>query len=164
MNQNLETKRSAARSARIAIVHSSWHGDIVASARQAMLAEFARQGVPREHVFDFEVPGAFEIPLYAKTLAESRKFDAIIGCGFVVNGGIYRHEFVASAVIGGLMRAQLDTGMPVLSAVLTPRDFHEHETHQQFFLEHMKHKGHEVASACLRTIDSFKLLDQRYAA
>lgn len=164
MNQNLETQRSAARSPRIAIVHSSWHGDIVASARQAMLAEFARQGVPREHVHEFEVPGAFEIPLCAKKLAESQRFDAVIGCGFVVNGGIYRHEFVASAVIDGLMRAQLDTGMPVLSAVLTPRDFHEHETHQQFFLEHMKHKGREVASACLRTIDSFELLDQRHAA
>jgi 6,7-dimethyl-8-ribityllumazine synthase len=58
---------------------------------------------------------------------------------------------VADAVIGGLMRVQLDTGVPVLSAVLTPHHFHEHETHAAFFGDHMVRKGHEVAEACLTT-------------
>ncbi|MGL4233898.1 MAG: 6,7-dimethyl-8-ribityllumazine synthase [Casimicrobium sp.] len=151
MNQQFNSA-NAAKLPRIAVIHSSWHGDIVASARAAMLAEFARQGIPRDYVQEFEVPGAFEIPLHAKKLAASGRFDAIIGCGFVVNGGIYRHEFVASAVIDGLMRAQLDTGVPVLSSVLTPRDFHDHEVHERFFLEHMKHKGEEVARACIETV------------
>ncbi len=163
MNQQFN-KATAAKPPRIAVIHSSWHGDIVASARVAMLAEFARQGIPRECVHEFEVPGAFEIPLHAKKLAASGRFDAIIGCGFVVNGGIYRHEFVASAVIDGLMRAQLDTGVPVLSAVLTPRDFHDHEVHERFFLEHMKHKGEEVARACVCTIDQLRNLNLALAA
>jgi 6,7-dimethyl-8-ribityllumazine synthase len=163
MNQQFN-KANAAKSFRIAVIHSSWHGDIVASARSVMLAEFARQGIPKERIEEFEVPGAFEIPLLAKKLAASERFDAIIGCGFVVNGGIYRHEFVASAVIDGLMRAQLDTGIPVLSAVLTPRDFHEHEVHHAFFLEHMKHKGKEVAAACVRTIEYVSQFDARMAA
>ena len=72
----------------------------------------------------------------------------------MVNGGIYRHEFVAAAVIDGLMRVQLDTGVPVFSAVLTPRDFHEHEEHRHFFAEHFMKKGEEVAQACVETLAS----------
>lgn len=105
-----------------------------------------------------EVPGAFEIPLHAKRLAQTGRFDAIIACGLVVNGGIYRHEFVAAAVIDALMRLQMDSDTPVFSAVLTPRDFHEHSEHQQFFREHFVKKGQEVAQACLATVSSLRRL------
>jgi 6,7-dimethyl-8-ribityllumazine synthase len=59
------------------------------------------------------VPGAFEIPLIARRMASSGRVDAVIACALVVNGGVYRHEFVAGAVIDGLMRVQLDTDVPV---------------------------------------------------
>ena len=72
----------------------------------------------------------------------------------MVNGGVYRHEFVAAAVIDGLMRVQLDCDVPVFSAVLTPRDFHEHDDHHRFFREHFVKKGTEVARACLETLAS----------
>ncbi len=62
------------------------------------------------------------------------------------------HEFVADAVIGGLMRVQLDTGVPVFSCVLTPHHFHEHDVHQRFFAEHLVDKGREAAHACLATL------------
>lgn len=100
----------------------------------------------------YEVPGAFEIPLHAKLLAATGKYDAIVAAGFVVDGGIYRHEFVAAAVIDALMRVQLDTDVPVLSAVLTPQQFHEHDVHQSFFMNHMVAKGAEAASACAATV------------
>jgi 6,7-dimethyl-8-ribityllumazine synthase len=106
----------------------------------------------------FETPGAFEIPLHAKRLAMSRIYDAIIACGLVVNGGIYRHEFVASAVIDGLMRVQLETCVPIISAVLTPRDFHDHEEHLRFFAEHFTKKGTEAARACIETLASLNTL------
>ena len=57
-------------------------------------------------------PGAFEIPLHAKRLATSGRYAAVVGAGLVVDGGIYRHEFVADAVVNGLMRVQLDTDVP----------------------------------------------------
>ncbi len=141
---------------RIAVVCASWHSDIVHQARDAMLAEFARQHVPAEQVALFNVPGAFEIPLMAKKLAHTGRYDAIVACALVVNGGIYRHEFVTSAVIDGLMRVQLDTDVPVFSAVLTPRDFHDHAEHQQFFSAHFVKKGTEVARACLDTLASLQ--------
>ena len=138
--------------ARIAVICASWHADIVDRARQSLLAEFDRSPTPPGRVDQYEVPGAFEIPLLALKLARSGRYDAIVACGLVVNGGIYRHEFVGAAVIDGLMRVQLDTEVPVLSAVLTPRDFHEHAEHVKFFSEHFVKKGVEVAKACIETI------------
>ncbi|RZL02136.1 MAG: 6,7-dimethyl-8-ribityllumazine synthase [Rubrivivax sp.] len=143
---------------RIAIVSASWHPDIVGQALTAMLDEFQQRGVPPEQVDRFDVPGAFEIPLHAQKLAQTGRYDAIVACALVVNGGIYRHEFVSSAVIDGLMRVQLDHGVPVLSAVLTPRDFHEHDDHLRFFRNHFVKKGTEVARACLDTIASLQAL------
>jgi 6,7-dimethyl-8-ribityllumazine synthase len=134
---------------RVALICASWHQDIVHQARDAALAEFARQGLAASQVDLYDVPGAFEIPLLAQKLAQSGHYRAVVACALVVNGGIYRHEFVAGAVIDGLMRVQLDTGVPVLSAVLTPRDFHEHADHLQFFQQHFVKKGAEVAQACL---------------
>ena len=138
----------------IAVICSSWHSDIVDKAKQSILAEFERSPSPPRLVDNFEVPGAFEIPLLAKRLASSGRYDAIIACGLVVNGGIYRHEFVGAAVIDALMRLQLDTNIPVFSAVLTPRDFHEHDEHRHFFSEHFVKKGLEVARTCLATIET----------
>ncbi|MEZ5653438.1 MAG: 6,7-dimethyl-8-ribityllumazine synthase [Burkholderiaceae bacterium] len=146
------------RPPRVAIVASGWHADIVSNAIDGIRNEFARAGLPAEALRVFQVPGAFEIPLHVKRLAGSGRFDAIIACGLVVNGGIYRHEFVASAVIDGLMRVQIETDTPVFSAVLTPRDFHEHAEHQAFFREHFTKKGIEVGSACLATLASLDSL------
>jgi 6,7-dimethyl-8-ribityllumazine synthase len=144
---------------RIAVVCASWHSDIVHQARDAMLVEFLRQKIAANQVDVLNVPGAFEIPLMVKKLALTGRYDAIVACALVVNGGIYRHEFVTSAVIDGLMRVQLDTEVPVFSAVLTPRDFHDHEEHKQFFSEHFIKKGTEVARACLETLASLQALD-----
>ena len=151
---------TALEQARVAVICSSWHQDIVHRARDALLAELARGQVAASQVDLFEVPGAFEIPLYAKRLAQTGRYAAIVACGLVVNGGIYRHEFVAAAVIDGMMRVQLDCGVPVLSAVLTPRDFHEHDDHYQFFAAHFVKKGTEVAQACLATLRNFQALAQ----
>lgn len=159
MNQiHSNTPSPVSTETRIAVICATWHGEIVGKARDSMLAEFERSRLPASQIDRFEVPGAFEIPLLAKKLAQTGRYEAIIACAFVVNGGIYRHEFVSSAVIDGLMRVQLDTEVPVLSAVLTPRDFHEHAEHQQFFAEHFVKKGVEVAQACLVTMAGLRAL------
>lgn len=143
---------------RYAFLHAMWHADIVLRGRDGFLAELARQGVPRSQVDVIELPGAFEIPLHALALARAGQHAAIVACGFVVDGGIYRHEFVSEAVINGLMRVQLDTGVPVISAVLTPKNYHDHADHQKFFADHFVIKGTEAAQACLRTVQSLRRL------
>ncbi len=152
------------REPRIAFVQAGWHADIVGQGRDAFLGELSRHGVAPGATTLFEVPGAFEIPLHAKLLARSGRFDAIVGCAFVVDGGIYRHEFVAEAVVSGLMQVQLETEVPVFSVVLTPHHFHEGAEHQRFFSEHFVVKGAEAANACLRTLDSLQRLRETASA
>ena len=144
---------------RIAVISAAWHADIVAQARNSLLAELARQGLSNEQVDCFEVPGAFEIPLMAQQIARAGRHGAIVACGLVVDGGIYRHEFVAAAVIDGLMRVQLDTGVPVLSCVLTPQAFHDHAEHREFFARHFVGKGQEAARACLQLLATAQRLE-----
>lgn len=141
-----------ARGQRVAVISASWHAELVARGRDALLDELAQLGVDPGEVDRYEVPGAFEIPLLAQQLARTRRYGAIVACALVVDGGIYRHEFVAGAVIDGLMRVQLDSGVPLLSMVLTPQAFHEHETHARFFAEHLATKGREAARACVATL------------
>lgn len=134
---------------RIAFIQASWHSDMTDRARDGFTDEMKQRGFDTSKIDCFRVPGAYEIPLTAMKLIASDHYAAVIACGFVVDGGIYRHDFVASAVVDGLMRVQLDTGVPVFSVVLTPHHFHETEDHTRFFREHMVGKGREAAGACL---------------
>ena len=158
MNQTLNPTFNLTRLPRVAILAASWHKDIVGVAVSAIRSEFSRCRIPAEHVTVIDVPGAFEIPLHAKRLARSGRFDAVIACALVVDGGIYRHDFVAQTVIQALMDVQLETDVPVFSAVLTPHHFHEHGEHKRFFAEHFSTKGQEVARACLATMESLSRL------
>jgi 6,7-dimethyl-8-ribityllumazine synthase len=143
---------------RIAFVQAGWHRDIVQQCRLSFVAEMARLGYAESDIDFFDVAGAFEIPLHAQRLANSGRYAAVVAAALVVNGGIYRHEFVADAVISGMMQVQLATGVPLLSAVLTPHNFHAGEEHHQFFFDHFKIKGVEVARACVATMQALRQL------
>ena len=153
MNQSSPSTTQA--STKVAVISAAWHADIVNQARDAATVALEQAGVVVEH---FSVPGAYEIPLHAKLLARTGRFDAIIACGLVVDGGIYRHEFVASATIEGLMSVQLETDVPMFTVVLTPHHFHEHGVHQTFFREHFVQKGQEAAQACQQTLASLRTI------
>ena len=124
----------------------------------AFVEEMAALGFGPQTIEVFETPGAFEIPLHAQTLARTGRYAAIVGAAFVVNGGIYRHDFVAQTVVQALMQVQLATETPVFSVVLTPHHFHEHDLHQRFFHEHFRVKGQEAARACVGTLTSLAAL------
>jgi len=158
---NNSTSKIASRQ-RVAFVQACWHREIVDQLRDAFESEFSRLS---DRSIDFyEVPGAYEIPLHAKALADSGEYAAVIAAGLVVDGGIYRHDFVATTVIDGLMSVQLDTSMPVFSAVLTPHHFHDNGEHQRFFKEHFVIKGREVAHACAETLNGLSNLRHTRAA
>ncbi len=125
---------------RFAFIKANWHADIVDQA----LVGF-QELIPTVDVFD--VPGAFEMPLLAKRLAP--QYDAIACAALVVDGGIYRHEFVADAVVRGLMDVGLQTDTPILSVSLTPHHFQETAHHTAIYRDHFKVKGREAAKAAL---------------
>jgi 6,7-dimethyl-8-ribityllumazine synthase len=158
LDVGFESRRGAERPSgegdRIAFIQACWHREIVDRARDAFLPAIEELGYSKEQIELFEVPGTLEIPLQAKRLAETGRYSAIVATAFVVDGGIYRHDFVSGTVVEALMRVQLDTDVPILSAVLTPQCFHDHEEHRAFFKEHFEVKGAEVARACAQTIDN----------
>ncbi|MFV2054304.1 6,7-dimethyl-8-ribityllumazine synthase [Aliiroseovarius sp. YM-037] len=129
---------------RYAFIKANWHADIVDQA----LVGFC-EVVPRSEVDVFDVPGAFELPLLARDLAVLGRYRAVIGAAFVVDGGIYRHDFVAQAVVDGLMRAGLDSGIPVLSVSLTPHQYQDTDHHNAIYRAHFVEKGREAAEAAL---------------
>ncbi|MCT8158742.1 6,7-dimethyl-8-ribityllumazine synthase [Pseudoruegeria sp. SHC-113] len=129
---------------RYAFIKANWHADIVDRALEGFC-----ELIPAAQVDVFDVPGAFEMPLLARDLAGSGRYAAVAAAAFVVDGGIYRHDFVAQAVVDGLMRAGMDTGVPVLSVSLTPHHFQETEHHTAIYRAHFVEKGREAARAAL---------------
>ena len=139
----------------IAFIKAHWHSDIVNQALVGFEADMKASG-QAYNLITYDVPGAFEMPLLAKKLGASGKVDAIVCAALVVDGGIYRHDFVAAAVVDGLMQAQLDTGIPTYSVSLTPHHFHEHAVHHDFYHDHFVKKGAEAAQA-LRMVASIEV-------
>lgn len=132
----------------IAFIKARWHAEIVDQALIGFEKRLAGSGTPTQ-VTAFDVPGAFEMPLLAQKLGKSGKYDAIVCAALVADGGIYRHDFVAQAVVDGLMRAQMATGVPTFSVSLTPHHFQPTAEHIGFFSDHFVKKGEEAADAVL---------------
>ncbi|OWU85138.1 riboflavin synthase subunit beta [Oceanicola sp. 22II-s10i] len=130
--------------ARYAFVKAGWHAEIVDQA----LVGFTEL-IPAAQVDVYDVPGAFEMPLMARDLARTGRYAAVAAAALVVDGGIYRHDFVAQAVVNGLMQAGMETGVPVLSVSLTPHHFQETPHHMAIYRDHFVVKGREAARAAL---------------
>ena len=77
-------------SLKVAFIKAGWHSEIVARARDGFAQELDEQDIDH-HIADWEVPGAFEMPLLAQRLAQTGSYDAIVCAALVVDGGIYRH-------------------------------------------------------------------------
>ncbi|MEK7353116.1 MAG: 6,7-dimethyl-8-ribityllumazine synthase [Chloroflexota bacterium] len=78
-----------------------------------------RHGVRQEDIDIARVPGAFEIPLIAQRLAQTKKYDAIVCLGAVIRGGTPHFEYIAAEVSKGIAKVGLDTGLPVTFGVIT---------------------------------------------
>ncbi len=143
--------------ARVALIAAGWHQEIVDEAVGAFQNRIDEVGGLSVDVF--RVPGAFEIPFHARRLARTGRYRAIATSAFVVDGGIYRHDFVAATVVDSLMRVQLETDVPVFSGVLTPHHFRGASEHEEFFGSHFRVKGAELADAVALTLQSLDNLD-----
>ncbi len=130
---------------KIAFIKARWHSDIVDQAEVGFKLHMTENALDWQ-VETFEIPGAFEAPLLAKRLA-FKGYNAVVVAALVVDGGIYRHDFVAAAVVNGLMQAQLEANVPMFSVSLTPHHFHNNAEHIAFFTEHFVKKGREAAQA-----------------
>lgn len=107
------------RGLRIAIVGARFNDHIVVPLRDGAHRTLLRLGVKEAHITETWVPGAFELPLAAKALANGGKVDAVICLGTVIRGDTPHFEYVCNEAARGIQQAQMDTGVPVMFGVLT---------------------------------------------
>lgn len=104
---------------RFAIVASRWNELISARLVEGALDGLKRLGAKEANVDIYRVPGAFEIPLLAMRLGQSRKFDAVICLGTIIRGQTPHFDYIASEVARGISHAGLTTGLPVVFGIVT---------------------------------------------
>jgi 6,7-dimethyl-8-ribityllumazine synthase len=104
---------------RIGIVRARFNDSITRKLHESCLAELERLEVERSDVQSFSVPGALEVPLALKALAESGDYDALIALGCVIRGETYHFELVANESGAGVTRVGLDHRVPIANAILT---------------------------------------------
>jgi 6,7-dimethyl-8-ribityllumazine synthase len=104
---------------RFALVVSRFNSLISERLLEGCLDGLVRSGVPDGRITVVRVPGAFEMPVVAKRLAASGQYDCVIGLGAVIRGATPHFEHVAGEVTKGLAQVALETGVPVINAVLT---------------------------------------------
>lgn len=104
---------------RIGIVRARFNDAITQKLRDACTAELERLGVEPAEIVECSVPGALEVPLALKAMAEGGEFDALIALGCVIRGETYHFELVADQSGAGVMRVSLDHRLPIANAVLT---------------------------------------------
>ncbi|MBN8489205.1 MAG: 6,7-dimethyl-8-ribityllumazine synthase [Burkholderiales bacterium] len=103
----------------IAIVRARFNDDITRKLAEACLTELAALGVAERHIEVFTVPGALEVPVALKALADSEDFDALIALGCIIRGETYHFELVANESGAGVTRVALDHQIPIANAILT---------------------------------------------
>ena len=103
----------------IAIVVSTFNEVVTNRLLAAAELTLTHLGTPQHHIQVIRVPGAFEIPLTAKTLAQSRRFDAIICLGAVIRGETPHFDYICAETSRGIGHASLETGIPIIFGVLT---------------------------------------------
>ena len=104
---------------RFGIVVSKFNEFITTRLLDSALETFKKGGASDQQIQIVKVPGAFEIPLVARQLAETHQFDAIIGLGSVIRGETAHFDYICAETSRGIARAALDTGIPIIFGVLT---------------------------------------------
>jgi 6,7-dimethyl-8-ribityllumazine synthase len=109
----------AARDLRFAIIAARFNDFVVEPLLRGALDALKRHGVLEKQIEIVRVPGAFDIPIVARKLALSRRYEALIALGAVIRGETPHFDYVAGECAGGLSRVALETGIPVAFGVLT---------------------------------------------
>ena len=104
---------------RFALVSSRWNDFLTARLVEGALDALARLGAEDAAVAHFRVPGSFEIPLVARKLAGSGKYDAVVCLGTIIRGQTPHFEYIAAEVTKGIAQAGMETGVPVVYGVVT---------------------------------------------
>jgi len=137
-----------------AIVVSRFNELISASLLRGAVDTLTRHGVDEEDITIVWTPGAFDIPLVAKILAESGKHNAIIALGCVIRGATAHFEYVAGEAASGISQVSMQTGVPVLFGILTT------DTIEQAIERAGTKSGNKGADAAMAAIEMACLIER----
>ena len=140
--------------AHFAIVVSRFNSFVVESLLGGAIDALTRHGVARDDITVVRVPGSWEIPLAAKRLAASRRFDAIVAVGAVIRGGTPHFEYVAGEATKGLAQVSMEHDVPIGFGVLTV------DTIEQAIERSGTKAGNKGAEAAMSAIEMVNLLRQ----
>ena len=149
----------AAPKAKVAVVISRFNSFINESLLEGALDALKRVGqVKDDNITLVRVPGAYELPLVARRLAESKKFDAIVALGTVIRGGTAHFEYVAGEASSGLGKVAMEAEIPVAFGVLTTENI------EQAIERAGTKAGNKGAEAALVALEMYDLLNKIQAA
>ncbi len=139
----------------VAIVVSQFNEEITSLLLEGALERLEEQGVARSKIMVVRVPGAVEIPLVAKRLAQSKKYQALICLGAVIRGETSHYDYVCSQVSEGCQQVMMAYDLPVIFGMLTTEN--EEQARDRVGGKH-GHKGRDAADAALSMITILKTL------
>jgi len=139
---------------RFGIVVSRFNEFINVKLLNGAIDALIRHGVEQDAITVAWTPGAFEIPLVAKTMAASGKYDAVIALGCVIRGATAHFDYVAGEAAKGVGQAAMQTGVPVIFGVLTT------DTIEQAIERAGTKSGNKGAEAALAAIEMANLMEQ----
>ncbi|HBF43418.1 MAG TPA: 6,7-dimethyl-8-ribityllumazine synthase [Desulfobacteraceae bacterium] len=141
---------------RFAVIVSRFNDFVCSRLAEGAIDALKRHGAVDEKIMLIKVPGAFEMPLVAKKLAESDRYDAVICLGAVIRGATPHFEYVASEVSKGIANVALESGLPVTFGVLTTDNL---EQAIERAGSKSGNKGYEAAVAAIEMVNLFKELE-----
>ncbi len=142
------------RKQRFAVLSSRFNEFITSRLRDAAVDTLKRHGCPESNITEVQVPGAFELPLVARKLASTKRFDAVIALGCIIRGATPHFDYICSATTEGLARVARETGVPVAFGVLTT------DTIEQAVERAGTKGGNKGADAALTAIEMTNLIRQ----
>ena len=151
-----ELVRGAARGARVGFVCAEFNGGITDRLLVAALDGLEDAGCELDRCIVAWVPGAFELPLVARAMAESNRVDAVVALGAVIRGDTGHYDFVAGECAAGIQRVQLDTGVPVVFGVLTTDTVDQALERSE---PDATNKGREAALTAIETVRVLAAID-----
>jgi len=142
---------------KLAVVVSRFNTEVTGGLREGAKKVFQEKEIPLSNVTFIDAPGAFEIPLIAQTLAQSKKYDGVICLGCVIKGDTAHFEFISLGATMGIQQAMLSTGVPIAFGIITTYTDEQAVVRSAVKGEHEPHnKGREAALACIETIETLK--------
>ena len=140
----------------VGIVMSRFNQDICEGLLAACTSELKRLGVAEGDIEIATVPGALEIPLVLQTMAQSRRFDALVALGAVIRGDTCHFEVVSNDACRAVMEVQLETGIPVANGILTCENDDQ-------ALARMQQKGSDCAQAAVEVANLLRAVEEKSA-